>query len=703
MSRDDEVKSLQYPEGDVVCWSPAYAKKELAADDPHAPAIVLGLLQCQLAPPDPEYDAVHNMTGRYESSGAMCCVNQAGFHMEIWYSSKVGGRKLFRYGADYNPSAASSLPTFELREPGDVTPFLDPRLAAVERSEPAGLLEVTTSSTFDIAWPDGTKEAFRRFSPRATLSDRLVAQLVAGKFGHGHPIIDGWLENEHRPASDKRMRELLDVVVRDRADDSGLTLKERLQGLFAIEVDESMLHRDKVQSAIKGIVRAIERVTSDVFVAEDRRRVASLALPAILDSELNIFSPAGIPETRTRYAWFQRVLVYNDNHTLGAVAAGAITEWLGVTPAKPVLYELDGVFNVASAEVALPFASSLVKAGKFGRGVAKKGVAKLLDWIQKHRWDWGTTLKKYRAQLEKKLVDKVGGLLGGLLEAHAGGKVLFGVLRVRAPDGTWEAEYDVAATVFLIGTGDASAGLDSEPMTAKGWAESPVDWKPSSFPGMFKIMPGLMATDAYGNRAEKQMVWVLDGGGTTSTIQLVFDKVETKTSDMDLGLGTGYISDLDDDDVEHTTFGMLPMFEYTTAYKQEDAIQFQLGSATLRWSGRQMLRVFAANELALLRDPTSRVDVEGFADRIGQRWYNKKLSQARAANIRQALIDCVGGDLNATIETRGHGEDVLAALGEAFYPDEKPSEQWRRGFVVMNAQVAATLGTNDPSVRRKKK
>jgi len=706
MSRDDEIKSLHYPEGDVVCWSPAYAKRDLAPDDPDAAAIVLGLLQCQLTPPDTEYDAVGNMTGRYESKGSMCCVNQAGYHIEIWYSSKSSGRKLFRFGADYNPSAGGAWPTFELREPDDITPFLDPTVSETVRSEPLGLFKVTGSSTFEVSWNDGTSaiSTFRRFSRRATLSDRLVAQLEAGRFGRGHPIIEGWLENEHRPASDRRMRELVDFLVHDHADDKGFSFKEHLQALFSIEVDDSILHRAEVQSAIGNLVEPIRKLTEKAFVVEDSRRVASLVLPAILDSRLNLFSPSGIPEIRSRYAWLQRVIAYNENHTFNTPASvGVIKTWLGVTPAKPVLYELDGVFTIASAEVALPLASKLRAAGKYGRVAAKKGVAKFLDWVQKHRWDWGATLKKHRAKIEKKIVDKVGMMLGDLIETHAGGKVLFGVLRVRAPDGSWEAEYDVQASVFIVGMGGASVGLESEPMTAKGWAESPVDWKPSSFPGTFTVLPGLMATDAYGNRAEKQMIWVLDGRGTTSTIQLVFDQVKSKTSDMDLGVGGGYIGELDEDDVEYTTFGTLPMFEYTTEYKQQDAIQFQLGSATLRWSGRQMLRVFAANELALLRDPTSRVDVEGFADRIGQRWYNKQLSEARAANIRQALADCLGGDLNATVETQGHGEDVLAAIGEAFFPDEKGSEQWRRGFVVMNAQVAAKLGTNDPTVRRKKK
>jgi len=607
MAKENEIKTLQYPAGDVVCWSPAYAKRELQPDDPNAPAIVLGLFQCQMTPPDPEYDAVSNMTGRYEGDESLCCVNQAGYHMEIWFSMRKGARKVSRYGADYNPLAAGERVIFEIRESGDATAFLDPATPGLTRSDPVGLLTIVGLFSFELQWSDGTMSMFRRFSPRATLSDQVIERLRDEKFGHGNPIIDGWLANEHAPVSEKDAKRLEDVIIHDRVDEKEPSFRQLLRDLFAIE--------------------------------PERQAEIHIAILAII--------------------------------------------------------------HVVGVDAALPFASKLVKAGKYGRYLAKKGVSKVLDKIQEFRWDWGTTLKKYRKQIESKLVDKIGGALAEIIEAHAGGKVLFGVLLVRSPDGSWEAEYDVVAAIGAVGMGGTQLG--EEPMTVKGWSESAVDWKPSNFEGNFAVLPGLMATDAHGKRAEKQMIWLLDGGGTTGEMQLVFDEVETDASDMDLGWGYGRILELDKEDVHHTTFARRPIFEYTTEYKQQDAIQFQLGSATLRWSGRQMLRVFAANELALLRDPTSRVDVEGFADRIGQRWYNKQLSEARAANIRQALVDCLGGDLNATVETQGHGEDVLAAIGEAFFPDEKGSEQWRRGFVVMNAQVAATLGTNDPTVRRKKK
>lgn len=699
MSREDEVKMLQYDEGTVVCWSPAYRKRELHPRDPHAPAIILGMLQCQLTPPDNEYDVVKHMTGRYESVESMCCINQAGHHMEIWFSSKTQGRRLFRYGGDYQPKLPGEHAGFELREPGDPTPFLNPATPGLVRTAPAGILLVVDAMSFKIQWADGSHSMFRRFSPRATLSDRVIEQLRAERFGGGHPIVDGWLSNEHTPVSEQRINLLLDAVVHDRASDGERSFADMLRALFAIEPERNAA---ELHVEILAIKKSLKVLLKDAFAPSDERIVASRVLPELIRATLRIQNPSGVFEVRSRYAWLQRVIAYNElTLPRDPRDVADIIRWLGVQPTKTFRYEYDGVFQVLGADVSLPFASKLAKLAKRGKYLAKKGVAKLLDKIEEFRWDWGTSLKKHRKKIEEKLIEKVGGAIADLLEAHAGGKVLWGMLRVRAPDGSWEAAYDVLATVGSLGMGGTQLGV--EEMTVKGWSESPVDWKPSNFSGRFAFLPGVMATDAHGKRAEKQMIWLLDGGGATGTMQVVFDEVKTDASDMDLGWGFGVIDDLDPDDVHHTTFARRPMFEYTTAYKQDNAIQFQLGSATLRWSGRQMLRVFAANELALLRDPMSRVDVEAFADRTGQRWYNKQLSLARAANIRQALIDCLGGDLNATVETQGHGEDVLAALGEALYPDEVPSEQWRRGFVVMNAQVAATFGTNDPSVRGKRK
>lgn len=693
-AKKNAIETLMYPGGEMICWAPAYAKKDLPPSDPNYGSIMLGLLLCEVSAPDDEYSVVDNMTGRYESPANMCCVNQAGYHMEIWHSGKAPGRKLTRYTADYDP-AAPTAKTFAIRELGDLTPFLDPSID-VGRRDPVGTLRIVDPVTLEVEWADGTSSTFRRFSRRATLSDRVLEQLRAQHFGGGHPIVDGWLADEHQPISQKHFDALVSVVIHDRRSGDKPGFASLLHAVFRLEPTKQS---PEIMEAIRSLLDVLDELTS-AFAPEDGDRVAARILPLLLAEDLNLASPSGISEKRTRYQWLQRVLVYHRDFADRVHGIGLITRWLGVAPPKTFRYEIEGAFHVAGLDVSLPFASKLVKAGKYGRYVVKKGLKKVLDKVEEFRWDWGQTLKKYRDKIEKKIVDKVGGALADLLEAHAGAKALHGILLVRAPDGSWEAEYAVAGTIFAGGLGGTQMGIET--MTAKGYAESDIDWKPSSFPGSFTILPGIAATDAHGTRAAKQMIWLLDGGGTTGKMQLTFDEVETDASDSDLGIGWGTVFDLDEDDVHHTTFGTLPMFEYTTKYEQSDAIQFQLGSATVRWSGRQMLRVFAANELALIRDPTSRIDVEGFADRIGQPWYNRQLSSARALNIQTALRDCLGSDLVAKVETRGHGEDVIASISEALFPDEVASEQWRRGFVIMNGQVAATLGTNDPTVRKRK-
>lgn len=685
------IETLWYPSGEKVCWAPAYAKKDLRPTDPNYVTVVSGLLLCQVAEREDEYAVVDNMTGRYESGANMCCVNQAGYHMQIWHSGKKAGRKLTRYTADYDPDAATPK-TFAIREMGDLSAFIDPAIAEGRR-EPVGTLRITGPATLEVEWNDGSKSTFHRFSRRATLSDRVLEQLRAEGFGDS--IVAGWLADEHQPVSQTHFEALVAAVIQDRPRDDGPGFDELIQDVFRFEPDEQSL---EITPAIERLVARLVELTGK-FATEDAQRVAARMLPLLLADDLSLRSPSGIRETRTRYAWLQRVLVYASNYMAGEAKVGHITRWLGVSYPQRLRYELEGAFVVTGLDVALPFGSKLVKAGKYGRYIAKKGVKKVLDKIEEYRWDWGQTLKKYRKTIEKKIVDKVGKAISDVLEAHAGAKALHGTLLVRAPDAAWEAVYDVFAVLVAGGTGGTQLGMET--MTAKGFAESDIDWKPSSFPGRFMLHPGWSSGDAHGTRADKQMSWMLTGGGTTGPMQLIFNEVETDASDSDIGLGFGSIAELDDDKIVHHGYHAPAILEYTTKYAQQHAIQFQLGSATVRWAGRQMLRVFAANELAMIRDPTSRIAVEGFADRIGQRWYNKQLSGARAMNIELALRDCLGSDLVAPVVTRGHGEDVIAAISEALFPDETPSEQWRRGFVFVNGQVAATFGTNDPKVRRK--
>ncbi len=709
MPKDHDIRSLRYPGGEIVCWAPEYAKRDLPLDDPEAATIILGLLQCEAMAPAPEFDVVPRMTGRYESARNRCCVNQAGYHMELWYTLGKQ-RPAVRYCADYHPT----LGLFEVRHAGDLSAHFDPAASAPARSVPEGVLLVTGRTSFEIHWTDETKDRFERFSDRATLSDAAVANLRRAIDLAQHPTIEGLLSDEHAPISERKFQSLVKFVVKGLDDGHGRALQTYLQDLASIDVEGGMANRQAVFDALREIQGVLAAHTSKAF--EDPGAAAQVAAriqPYLRDRKLALFNSSRFLERRTLHEWFQTVLAYRHYAILPAkVEIDAITDWLGVAEPAPRRYLVEADLTVIGLDVGLPFARALLNNPKlqvFIKRIVGKTVSKMLDRIQQYRWDWGTTLKEFRKKIEEQMMAGISRHILGLLEAHAGGRVMFGVMQVRSPEGSWEAVYNVIAAVAATGLGGASGARvgdkkgGSFSMFARGYAESREEWKPSSFPGRFTLFPGLMANDRDGNRTDDQMVWLLDGGGATGQLQIVFDEVSTKASSMDIGIGYGMVRDIDREDVIHYEHPPQPLVDYTTEHHQEDAVQFQLGSATLRTSGRQILRVFAANELASFRQPASRVAIEGFADRLGQRWYNTQLSAMRATNMAQALMDCLGADFVAKGVTRGHGEDVLASLGEAFFPDETGSEQWRRGFVVLDGRVAATLGTNDPTVRRKPK
>jgi hypothetical protein len=125
---------------------------------------------------------------------------------------------------------------------------------------------------------------------------------------------------------------------------------------------------------------------------------------------------------------------------------------------------------------------------------------------------------------------------------------------------------------------------------------------------------------------------------------------------------------------------------------------FRLRSPTVLDEGRQALRVFAADELAALRDSDSVLQIVAFADRLGRRWYNDELSRSRATNTLQALRDCTGGEaMKAQIELGWYGERLLEFLDRFFdFPDNSPRPEWRRVFVMLNMTVALNLWVRDP-------
>ena len=117
-------------------------------------------------------------------------------------------------------------------------------------------------------------------------------------------------------------------------------------------------------------------------------------------------------------------------------------------------------------------------------------------------------------------------------------------------------------------------------------------------------------------------------------------------------------------------------------------MHFELGSAALSQSARDILSWMGASELAFLSNPASEMILVGTADRVDTEWYNLALSSARAKNGLQALQNSVGPQLKCATKTVGLGESVAAALG---HPDKVANPEHRRVFVDLNGSVVVTL------------
>lgn len=689
MARED-IRSTWYA-GDLRCWAPEYSGRDLPSDS-STQSVVVGLLDCQAEPAAPEYDGeTPNMTGRYQGKYSVCCINQAGRHMELWYSASNGGRHVYHYWADQVDAGG----VFEIRELGDPTVFQDLMLIPTgKRSAPVGILTIEADDRFHIDWNDaeGTGGTYRRFSKRATLSDRAAARMRP--WGIEDETVAGWLANEHAPVRQEDLTQLLDHFTSHE-------FTAAIQRIMGLEVDNGNLNTGEVAENIALLIEQLERrlgldkdphTDSTIFAPSDRDRLSALIWPELVSKTIKLQTPAGGLEHRSIYEWLQRVLYYNKHYSAGTGHAriSVLTQWLGIPFPHEAKYEIFGSFVVFGLDAALPFSKALERFVPKAKALVGKALSKVIDKITKFRWDWGNSIDKKK--IEKIIFDKVGKKIEKLLTAHAGGKVLLGVMTVRAPNGGWEHPFEVVATVGCAGLGSGKNG--TEPFNCSGTATAGYDWKPEAFEGHFFVVGPEQSAELFGDAKPSQMNWLLHGHGAAGQLRLVWDHLETKTSSMDLAWGFGVIGDIDDSVVDPVP--VTPVFEYTSELHRENDVHFVLGSATMRPVTRQLLRIFAASELAMLRDPMCSLAVEGYADRLGGRHFNKVLSESRAANVRQALVDALGSDLRAKVTTHGNGEDVIAALGEAFgFPDDKPSEQWRRCFVVLDGVVAAVMGTND--------
>lgn len=122
-------------------------------------------------------------------------------------------------------------------------------------------------------------------------------------------------------------------------------------------------------------------------------------------------------------------------------------------------------------------------------------------------------------------------------------------------------------------------------------------------------------------------------------------------------------------------------------------VTFGFDDAMVRDQDRAGIQRFA--QIAQKFYPTATITVEGFADPAGADAYNRRLSQARAENVRRLLTE--NGLTGATIKAVGMGEQRQVVPGAE--KDAPGAERNRRVTFVIEAaelrQGAGTVSSNE--------
>ena len=125
------------------------------------------------------------------------------------------------------------------------------------------------------------------------------------------------------------------------------------------------------------------------------------------------------------------------------------------------------------------------------------------------------------------------------------------------------------------------------------------------------------------------------------------------------------------------------------------AAHFCFGSSVLTAAGRQYLRVVCAEQLAVLRDASTRIWLVGHTDRPDTFKRNVDLSGMRANNVKRALLDILGDALGQKrwdgIPTYHFGE-LVAALKMKGEKEKSPED--RRVDLFVDGRLVATLSEN---------
>lgn len=672
-----ELKREELEDGSIVCWPREYSHLE----EPKVPSatatenrqrVVAALKDCQRAVAISEYIGFPDFTGRYEGPESQCCINQAGFYMVVWwsYADPERRKRFWPYGAEFDEDSG----IFVLHDLDDPS------------KKVANLFVVAFGSTLEIRFDwypsvGGPADVLVRYSERATLSERAVEAIRRQLPAKPHPVVVGYLDNEHLPLGPTKVEWFVRGL-------TGKEVKQGLQTLFREEVTHDARSWAEIQKAILPITRSLYEIfRSDLpssmqdpkrgldfnETRDDalRARVRYVIQEALHEHPLTLeVGEAAETQTATLYEWFQRGLYYNHKGTASPNVRydDVVRNWLGISAGGEHHYDLEIDLDGLVLEHGLPMSKKIEELVKKHADKLPIGAAKQVSkWIAKHA------------------------------KASVGVRAFTGTLTIktRGQIANWEATYWVFFTIVGGGNGSRERGLRS--LRATGTTTSDLPWGARHFDGSITVLAGELARNGNGKLADNQLLWVAEGSHPAEpSLQLLFDSIETDLSASDLGIGWGKILDPNTINEAPATPTEPKIFRYSAQHGRGADLHFVLGSATVLEEGRRLVRILAANELSALRERSCLVSFHGFADRLGGVGYNDVLSQMRAENTKTALLDCLTGPVTTHMTVRGHGERALAMLDEVFdFPDQSPSPEWRRVFVLVHGVASIELVVRD--------
>ncbi|HZH66762.1 MAG TPA: OmpA family protein [Flavisolibacter sp.] len=132
-------------------------------------------------------------------------------------------------------------------------------------------------------------------------------------------------------------------------------------------------------------------------------------------------------------------------------------------------------------------------------------------------------------------------------------------------------------------------------------------------------------------------------------------------------------------------------------YISDEKAHFKHDSAVLTIGAINLLRKLCANEMAIITSPSTTIIITGHTDRSGKDEYNKTLSQNRAENVKQKLLDICGDKykpINASkVFYEGEKEAVKYAAAMKTQGTKAPEydPRFRKVEITINGKLVLTL------------